>query len=158
MRDRQEKRFFFASALSSANLKTEHPITVLCISIERKKKIPVDLTTVWQQNESWAKLLTPRSQWQSPIDSDGQNLSPGNSPGQFGQGLTSCFPKSPQQTLPTSFCACIFQWSSWALSDLISGALSIIWSQRLLRVFFGHSQFQKSIEIYFTVSKINSGY
>lgn len=37
----------------------------------KEKKCPVDLTTVWQEKQSWAKLLTPRSQWQSPIDSDG---------------------------------------------------------------------------------------
>lgn len=128
------------------------------ISIERKTKYSVDLTAVWQQEESWAKLLTPGSHDKVQFTAVGQNLSPGNGPGQFGQGLTSCFPKWPQQTLPTSFCACIFQWSSWALSDLISGALSIIWSQRLLRVLFAHSHFQKSIEIYFRVSKINSGY
>lgn len=37
----------------------------------KEKKCPVDLTAVWQQKESWAKLLTPGSQWQSPIDCDG---------------------------------------------------------------------------------------
>lgn len=37
----------------------------------KKKKCPMDLKSVWQQKQSWPKLLTPRSQRQSPIDSDG---------------------------------------------------------------------------------------
>lgn len=151
IRDRQEKRLFCLSIVLCKwyNCPPHHDVMPFN---RKKKKLPKGFDSCLAAKRVLGKITNSRESMM------GQNLSPGNSPGQFGQGLTSCFPKSPQQTLPTSFCACIFQWSSWALSDLISGALSIIWSQRLLRVLFAHSYFQKSIEIYFQVSKINSGY